>query len=67
MHVEKYLLGFVSNFEIRISDLSFFKKDPMIDKVHLFDMSSNPFLLSKDILEVQFALLRPEDGDVLQN
>ena len=38
MHVEKYLLGFVSNFEIRISDLSFFKKDPMIDKVHLFDI-----------------------------
>ena len=58
------LLGFVLNLDVRISGLSFFEKDAVIDEVHLFNSSLNSFLLSKDILEVQFLLLWPEDGDV---
>ena len=61
------LLEFVLNLDVRISDLSFFEKDAVIDEVHLFNSGLNPFLLSKDILEVQSLLFRPEDRDVLQN
>ncbi|MBP1700555.1 MAG: hypothetical protein H6Q41_5743, partial [Deltaproteobacteria bacterium] len=32
----------------------------MVDEIHLLNSSLDPFLLSKDILEVQFLLLRPE-------
>ena len=39
----------------------------MVDEIHLLNSSLDPFLLSEDILEVQFLFLRPEDGDVLQN
>ena len=39
----------------------------MVDEIHLLNSSLDPFLLSKDILEVQFLLFRTEDGDVLQN
>ena len=39
----------------------------MVDEIHLLNSSLDSFLLSEDILEVQFLLLRPKDGDVLQN
>ena len=39
----------------------------MVDEIHLLNSSLDPFLFSKDVLEVQFLFLRPEDGDVLQN
>ena len=39
----------------------------MVDEIHLLNSSFNPFLLSKDILEVHFLVLRTKDRDVLQN